>query len=35
MSFTPLLSVNFSNPHASPLSTMTASVLKAALEIPA
>lgn len=32
---TPLLSVNFYNPDASPLSTMTASVLKAALAIPA
>lgn len=34
-SFTPLLKVNFSRPEASPLSTITASVLKAALAIPA
>lgn len=35
MSFTPLLNVNFSNPQARPLSTITASVLNAALDIPA
>jgi len=33
--FTPLLRVNFSNPEANPLSTMAASVLNAALAIPA
>jgi len=35
MSLTPRLRVNFSSPHASPLSMITASVLNAALEIPA
>ena len=35
MSLTPLLKVNFYRPEARPLSTMTESVLKAALAMPA